>query len=249
LAQVKAQSLKLVCQMSYWYARFAKKHIFIALSIIPVALASGYMIQVGSYGGGCTPTLSRTLDDWLFVETSMSGKELIPFVYMALEPGCITWMGFSTCEHVQFEEWKLLLNSPRKASIFAFNVTNSDAIKTGTKPSLLELDPIRLEERYADTGSTVADGIFKLRRTRHVTMTYSEWSQHVITPNIAHIASLSNSASSKSSLFASVQIGSLMGLPGFETPSSGMKFYTQHESEKWDLQSSVRFGVKGLMYF
>merc|ERR550514_1347885 len=93
-------------KQSYWYDAFTKKHILICLSMIPVALIGGPCIQWGSFAGGCVATLSRTLDDWLFVEADAASFELIPYVYMPYEPGCIDWQGFSTCEDVQFAEWK-----------------------------------------------------------------------------------------------------------------------------------------------
>merc|ERR1719421_1650421 len=104
------------------------------------------MYVAGSYAAGALGTLSRTLDDWIFVEFSLGRKEIIPFVYAVTEPGCIVWLGFSTCEEVQFEEWKLLLNAPEKGEIFLFNVSNPHEINTGATPFLSEMDPITMVE-------------------------------------------------------------------------------------------------------
>merc|ERR1719240_2479202 len=102
----------------------------------------------GSFAAGALACLSRTLDDWIFVETSDGLTELLPFVYSHLEPGCIVWLGFSTCEEVQFQEWKLLWNAPQKRSVTFFNVSNPESIKAGEVASISEISPISLKVEY-----------------------------------------------------------------------------------------------------
>lgn len=120
---------------------------------------------------------------------------------------------------------------------------------TGEKPSIATLEPVPYLENYADTGSTVAEGIFMLSRQRYLKYTTTSWNLDINTPNLASSVLQSNSLSPSKPVFSSMKIGSLLGHPAFPPPTHGPALESLESEQTWNLQSSVRFGVRGLMHF
>jgi hypothetical protein len=147
--------------MSYWYERITKKHVIVMVfSIIPL-LINGFAQIAGSYAGGCLATASRTLYDWISVERPFNEFEVYPYVPLYLDAGCIEWLGFSTCETVQFQNWMPIWMQGEVDSIHVFNMT-----ETGTT-KLLET-PVIIDRIATDAGTSASLGELNLKRSMRI---------------------------------------------------------------------------------
>lgn len=114
--------------MSYWYERFAKKHIICICAAVAPILIFGLCRVFASYAAGAAATGSRVVFDWLAVDYPITGVELIPYASLVLEDGCIEWLGFSSCEAVQFKDWMKILVIPEAVEITVQNVSNAKSV-------------------------------------------------------------------------------------------------------------------------
>lgn len=175
--------------MSYWYERFTKKHILVFLTIIPVVVLNGFGQYGQSYMIGCIPTASRTLYDWISVERSDNYFEVHPFVEMMLETGCIEWLGFSTCEAVQFQDWMPIWMHNELVSIHIFNVTADQA--DSSKFQTAELSPIVVDRINSDFGTSVSSGELNLKRKvvyDYSSTSMSRFDETIVTGNPQYVS-------------------------------------------------------------
>eukprot|EP00746_Dinoflagellata_sp_MGD_P156154 gnl/MRDRNA2_/MRDRNA2_85717_c0_seq1.p1 gnl/MRDRNA2_/MRDRNA2_85717_c0~~gnl/MRDRNA2_/MRDRNA2_85717_c0_seq1.p1 ORF type:complete len:498 (-),score=44.06 gnl/MRDRNA2_/MRDRNA2_85717_c0_seq1:2-1495(-) len=156
--------------MSYWYAHITKKYVIILISIIPVYCLHVFC-QIGfSYAGGCIATASRTLWDWTVVERPFNLIEVYPYVPMPLDSGCVEWLGFSTCEEIQFMNWMPIWGRSEIDTIYMYNLTS----KSATDPTVFtaaELAPLELTKTVSAAGTMSMFG--SLTWMRNIGYSYS----------------------------------------------------------------------------
>lgn len=152
--------------MSYWYERITKKQVIMLLCIIPFALVSSVARNFGSFAGGIIATASRTMFDWVAVDWTFSHIELYPFVHVPLETGCLEWLGFSTCETVQFQDWLTILAQKDDLAITFKNQSGPSWSMTTT-----DVGPVTIQRTFLDDGITAAFGGGTLNLKQKLTMT------------------------------------------------------------------------------
>jgi len=189
--------------MSYWYERIGKKQILILLSMIPVVSISGAANIVGSYGAGCIATASRTLFDWISVDRSGNSVEIYPYVFMQFETGCIEWLGFSTCETVQFQDWMQIWS---ETEIITIHILNTTTTSQGGSPESSQASPFTIERQFSDAGTSVSRGRLGLRRK----VRYSLGSQTDQLKNIFVVRNPTNSPAPNQ--WIQVTLGQLLGV-------------------------------------
>jgi len=224
--------------MSYWYERIQKKHILIFLSSIPLLLISSSANTVASYSSGCLPTASRTLFDWISVDHSSNFFEVYPYVFMSFEQGCIEWLGFSTCESVQFQDWMHIWSETEIITVHIFNTTTTQGDNTET----LETSLATLERQYYDSGSTVSPGKLELHRK----MTYSL---------VAHSEELDtnfvvrNTPNREDAPWRQVTLGQLLGVSESPIVYVNTNPANEHASMIVPSQTNKNLRADSLLYF
>jgi len=175
--------------MSYWYERYTKKHILVFCAAIPVALLNSVIGIAASYSSGCVPTAARTLHDWISPERGYNYWEIHPFVKMALDPGCVEWLGFSTCEVVQFQDWMPFWMQNELVTIHIFNVTTVDQ-GDSSKFQTAELSPMTVDRIYSDHGTAASLGQLDLKRkvTYNYNFDSSRLDETVVTGNPKYLS-------------------------------------------------------------
>jgi len=205
--------------MSYWYERISKKHVVILLLLMIPGFINAASQMVGTYSTGCIATASRTLFDWIAVDHDFGYFEVYPYVQMQMEPGCVEWLGFSTCETVQFKEWSEIWALGEQLSIVIWNTTNADKLMSSqTKredPSFTSLPPIHLERTFTDGGTWSFAGQLSLKMHANVRLS-SDIEALIATaavPNLVYVASTNNNVdmTSNKNIFSYVKVGSLLG--------------------------------------
>jgi len=235
--------------MSYWYERITKKHIIVLIiGFIPLGHMNNARAAM-SYIGGAIATASRTLMDWLAVDYPITHFEVIPNVHMPMEDGCIEWLGFSSCEHVQFKDWMQILTEPELLSINLYNITDNAGKEFAALPA------INAERTYADAGTLSAGGSLYLALTSNTKLLDTENLQsQVVIPNLAAVAGANNQVAANN-LLSKVTMASLLGEGGayfnagkggksqvYNVPAKGTG-YRKYTSTPFKLA-----GVKALYY-
>lgn len=160
--------------MSYWYERMSKKYIWSFLLVIPVVLASGFAQWTGSYLQGCIATCSRTVYDWLSPERDLNEFEIYPFVHASYEIGCTEWLGFSTCETVQFTDWMPIWTPTETLSIKISNITNAGTLTGVSQITTSMGSTLEVSREYTDNGIAVEPEIVTLKRRLFYTHSFAD---------------------------------------------------------------------------
>lgn len=183
--------------MSYWYERFAKSHVLWMIACVPVVLVNtGAQVSL-SYASGCLATASRTLWDWISVDASYNSFEIFPYVHSAIETGCIEWLGFSTCEAVQFRNWMDVWTPTETLSVHIFNTTNAGTATQYSQVQVTKLPSFDVQREWLDDGISVSPGEVLRKRRMQFTSQFdaSRLQENIVTmhPNAAGITASSYS--------------------------------------------------------
>jgi hypothetical protein len=218
---------------------------------------------VGSYTIGCIATASRTVFDWIAVDASFETIELAPYIQFYMEYGCIEWLGFSTCETVQFKEWMEIYTMNEEQSVTLFNVTNTNS----QAPTFSAMAPIDFIKGTADGGSISFGGQLILALgSKMVPKSTEAFASKVTIPDLLSVSAQGNKMSTVGSVLTTVPVSSLLaskattgGLiymdlgptPSFSilnVPAKGT-YFKHYAPRNLNDPFHRRYAVKGLLYY
>jgi len=224
--------------MSYWYERISKKHMIAFLLSIPVLLCTVSVQMAGSYSLGCIATCSRTLYDWISSERAYNAFEVYPFVHYMLDTGCVEWLGFSTCEAVQFQDWMPIWMQNELVTIRIFNVTSTDQNDLSIFQTA-ELSPIVAERMNSDRGTSAQMGAINIKRR----VTYSHNLESSRFNDVIRTGSSGYTFKGAGSPWTTTTLGQLLGF------SSGAALYLDiHSKQNRDATMSSPSPVNKMLH-